>query len=67
MIGTKSIKGTELEVGMVRAKGWKESTTVTDVKIGRLEAGARYADITCDDGITDRCWEGFLYSILSNH
>jgi len=64
MTGMKSIKGTELEVGMVWSKGWKESATVTDVKLGQLEAGARYADVTCDDGITDRCWEGYQYSIL---
>lgn len=66
MTGMKTIKGTEIEVGMVRSKG-KASATVTNVTPGQLEAGARYADVTCEDGITDRCWEGFLYSILLKH
>ena len=66
MTGTKSIKGTEIKTGMVRSKGWKESATVTGVTLGQLEAGARYADVTCDDGITDRCWDGFQYSVLCN-
>ncbi len=60
---TKSIKGTELKVKDIRALGWKKTAIITKVVAGQLEAGARYQDVTTDEG-TDRCWEGFNYSIL---
>ena len=62
--GTKQVKGTEIKVGDVRSIGYKQTATVTKVETGQLEAGARYQDVTCDNDKTDRCWEGFNYSIL---
>jgi len=61
---TKTVKGTELKVNDIRSIGWKQTATIKSVSYGQLEAGARYQDVTTDDGITDRCWEGFNYSIL---
>tara|TARA_Y100000034_G_C6587564_1_gene255125 strand:+ start:166 stop:426 length:261 start_codon:yes stop_codon:yes gene_type:complete len=61
---SKSVKGTELKVGDIRSIGWKKTAVIVKVEFGQLEAGARYQEVTTDDGNTDRCWEGFLYSIL---
>ncbi len=61
---TKSVKGTELKVNDIRSIGWRQSARITSVVSGQLEAGARYQDVTMDDGKTDRCWEGFEYSVL---
>lgn len=60
----KSVKGTELTVGDVRYMGWKQEATVVKTEAGQLAAGARYQDVTTDDGNTDRRWEGFLYRIV---
>ena len=60
----KSITGTELKVGDVLSTGWKRSAVITTTVAGQLAAGARYQDVTTDDGNTARCWEGFLYPIL---
>lgn len=61
---TKSVKGTELAVGDVRSLGWEESSQVVTVQPGQLEAGARYQDVTTENGKVERCWEGFFYSVL---
>tara|TARA_R110000765_G_scaffold411091_1_gene510038 strand:- start:346 stop:549 length:204 start_codon:yes stop_codon:yes gene_type:complete len=61
---TKTVKGTELKVNDIRSIGWKQTSTIKSVSHGQLEAGARYQDVTTEDGNTERCWEGFSYSVL---
>lgn len=36
-----------------------------DVTLGRLPAGARFADVRFDDGSARRCWAGFYYHVLN--
>jgi hypothetical protein len=64
-MGTRSIKGTEIQVGMVRVLGWKETAKVLGVVEGRHPMGARYADVEMDNGDVERCWEAFQYRILT--
>ncbi len=59
----KPVKGTEIRPGDVRWLGWNETAKVLSVKPGRLAAGAHFADVTTDDGRTERCWHGFVYRI----
>ena len=59
----KSVKGTEIAVGDVRTLGYRNEAAVVAVTLGRLDRGARFADVTLADGTTERCWEDFLYHV----
>jgi hypothetical protein len=62
---TRSIKGTEIEVGMMMYTGFYTAAKVVAVSKGQLVAGARFADVVLENGESPRCWEGFLYRIVA--
>lgn len=55
------VKGTEIRVGDYVFGDSAEVLAVKSVTHGQLDLGAKYADVTLEDGSTNRCWEGFIY------
>jgi len=56
-----NVKGTEIRVGDYVFGDSSEVLAVNAVVPGQHELGAKYADVTLEDGSTKRCWEGFIY------
>ncbi len=61
IVGYEKVSGIDIQLGDYRPL---DNDYVAKVELGQVEAGARYADVTTDTGIIDRCWEGFFYSIV---
>lgn len=59
----KLVSGTALAVGDVFCWAVGDHNPIAAIVSGQHDLGAKYSDITLNDGRTIRTWEGFNYHI----
>lgn len=60
---SQSVKGTDLKVDDILLVSWPKGKRIVSCVPGQHPLGAKYHDVTLDDGEKMRCWEGFNYHI----